>query len=113
MHTRLLVGYREWPSSYDCFAYSRVQLICGVFVLFVFVLCTLCCQFLWTVHCWMPLRYSLTFIYQQTIQYTKYLVFLFKPCYHWIGTSAVELLVPKEIIHPVISVSALTWFSRI
>ena len=29
-----------------------------------FVLCTLCCQFLWIVHLWLPLRYSLTFIYQ-------------------------------------------------
>jgi hypothetical protein len=33
-----------------------------VFVLFFFVLCTLCCQFLWIVHFWLPLRYSLTFI---------------------------------------------------
>ena len=31
-------------------------------VLFFFVLCTLCCQFLWNVHLWLPFRYSLTFI---------------------------------------------------
>ena len=30
-----------------------------VFVLFVFVLCTRCCQFLWIVRFWLPLRYSL------------------------------------------------------
>ena len=36
-----------------------------VFVLFLFILCTLCCQFLWIVHFWFPLRYSLTFIYKQ------------------------------------------------
>jgi hypothetical protein len=30
--------------------------------LFVFVLCTLCCQFLWIVYVWLSLRYSLTFI---------------------------------------------------
>jgi hypothetical protein len=30
--------------------------------LFFFVLCTLYSQFLWIVHFWLPLRYSLTFI---------------------------------------------------
>jgi hypothetical protein len=30
--------------------------------LFFFVLCTLCCQFLWIARFWWPLRYSLTFI---------------------------------------------------
>ena len=45
------------------FAYSGVQhILCCVFVLFVFVLCALCCQFLYIVHLWFPLRYSLTFI---------------------------------------------------
>ena len=33
---------------------------CVVFVLFI--LCVQCCQFLWTVHSWLPLRFSLTFI---------------------------------------------------
>ena len=49
---------------YFClFAYSGVQHILRCVVgLFVFVLCTLCCQFLWTVHFWYPLRFSLTFI---------------------------------------------------
>ena len=43
------------------FSYSGVQhKLCSVFVFFV--LCTLCCQFLWIVHFWLPLRYSLTFI---------------------------------------------------
>jgi len=31
-------------------------------VVFFFVLCSLCCQFLWIVYFWLPLRYSLTFI---------------------------------------------------
>ena len=45
-------------------AFSGVQHIwCCVFVLVFFVLCTLCCQFLWIVHFWLPLRYSLAFIY--------------------------------------------------
>jgi hypothetical protein len=44
-------------------AHIGVQhILCCVFVLFVFVLCTLCCHFLWIVHMWLPLRYSLTFI---------------------------------------------------
>jgi hypothetical protein len=33
------------------------------FVVFFFFLCTLCCQFLWIVHCLLQLRYSLTFMY--------------------------------------------------
>jgi hypothetical protein len=39
--------------------------LCYVFVLLVFFLCTLCCQFLWIVHFWLPFRYSLTFIIHQ------------------------------------------------
>jgi hypothetical protein len=48
--------------------------LCCVFVLFFFVLCTLCCQFLWIIHVWLSLRYSLTFIYylQHITQKTKY-----------------------------------------
>jgi len=30
------------------------------------VLCTLFCQFLWIVHYWLPIRFSLTFIYKLT-----------------------------------------------
>ena len=45
------------------FAYSGVQhILCRVFVLFFSVLCTLCCQFLWIFHFWLPLWYSPTFI---------------------------------------------------
>ena len=44
-------------------AHSGVQSILHcVFVLSFFVLCTPCCQFLWIVEFWLPLRYSLTFI---------------------------------------------------
>jgi hypothetical protein len=39
---------------------SNVVMFLG---LFFFVLCTICCKFLWFVHLWLPLRYSLTFIY--------------------------------------------------
>jgi hypothetical protein len=43
--------------------YSGIQhIFCCVFVLFFFVLCTLRCQFLWIVHCWLPFRCSLAFI---------------------------------------------------
>jgi hypothetical protein len=45
------------------FVHCGVQhILCFVFVLFFFVLRTLCCQFLWIVHFWFPIRYSLTFI---------------------------------------------------
>jgi hypothetical protein len=43
---------------------SSVQhMLRSVFVLFFFVLCTLCCQFLWIFDFWFSLRYSLTFIF--------------------------------------------------
>jgi hypothetical protein len=43
--------------------HSGVQhILCFGFVLFFFVLSTLCCQFLWIVHFWLPFRYSLKFI---------------------------------------------------
>jgi hypothetical protein len=48
------------PVSLDCpvliapSVFSNVYLSC--------VLCTMCCQFLWIVQFWLPLRYSLTFI---------------------------------------------------
>jgi hypothetical protein len=56
---------------FTCFVfvwYSGFQhiFVC-YFVLFFFVLCTLCCQFLWIVYFRLPLRYSLTFIYRQAI----------------------------------------------
>ena len=49
--------------DYMCLCvYSCVQrILCCVFVLFFFVLCALCCQFLWIFHFLLHLRYSLTF----------------------------------------------------
>jgi len=50
------------------FTYSYVQhIFCCVFVLFFFVLCILCYKFLWIVHFWLSLRYSLTFIYYKVL----------------------------------------------
>ena len=55
------------------FAYSGVQhILCNVFVLFVFVLCTLCCQFIWIVHFWLLIQHSLKFIYLIILIYTMY-----------------------------------------
>ena len=43
-----------------------------VFALFFFVLSTLCYQFLYIVHFWLPLRYSLTFIiYKSIVTFTR------------------------------------------
>ena len=33
-------------------------------------MCTQCCQFLWIVHCWLPLLFSLTFIFGLCRVYT-------------------------------------------
>ena len=35
------------------------------------VLCTQCCQFLWIVHCWFPLRFSLTFAFKSFQLHSK------------------------------------------
>jgi len=55
-----LMSYLRYLCFLTC---SGVQhILCCVFVLFFFVLCALCCQFLSIVHFWSSLRYTLTFI---------------------------------------------------
>jgi len=45
------------------FAHSGVQHIsCCVFVLFFLVLCTPCRHFLWIIHFWLPLRFSILLV---------------------------------------------------
>jgi len=44
-------------SSYHNLHYSRIVVSNTDCVVFFFVLCTLCCQFFWIVHFWLPLRY--------------------------------------------------------
>jgi hypothetical protein len=39
------------------------NIVCCVFIFFVFALCTICSHFLRIVHFWLPLRYSLKFTY--------------------------------------------------
>jgi hypothetical protein len=41
--------------------------LCCQFLWIVFVLCTLCCQFLWIVLFWLLLRCSLTFVFESLI----------------------------------------------
>jgi hypothetical protein len=49
------VVWRVAHVLFTLFTYSGVQhMLCCVFVLFFFVLCTLCCQFLRIVHSWLP-----------------------------------------------------------
>ena len=42
-------------------------------VVFVFVFCALCCQFIWIVHFWLSLRYHLTFIYKKQRKPSTYM----------------------------------------
>ena len=52
-------------------AYSGFKhILCCVFVLFVFVVCTLCYQFLWICPLLLPLQYSQTFMLEPCIQTT-------------------------------------------
>ena len=65
-YRQLFVGGCMSYLHYLCLlAYSGVHhILCCVFVLFFFILCTICFQFLWIIHFWLPLRFSLTFIYR-------------------------------------------------
>jgi len=59
----LRLVYPMLPVSLYCVVFLFcLSLSCVPYVLFVFVLCTLCCQFLWIFHFWFPLQFSLTFI---------------------------------------------------
>ena len=67
-HDVWFVFTSSYLQKFSCFillfVYSGVHHIsCCGFIWFVFVLFTLCCQFLWIFYFWLPLRYSLTFIY--------------------------------------------------
>jgi hypothetical protein len=60
LYLQLFVGGLMSNLRYLClFVHRGVE---DILCLFVFVLCTLCCQFLWIVHLWLPLQYSLMFI---------------------------------------------------
>jgi hypothetical protein len=62
---KLFVGRFMSYLRYLCLlAHSGVQnILCCACVLFVFILYTLCCWFLWMVHFWLPFRYSLLVIF--------------------------------------------------
>jgi hypothetical protein len=64
LYLKLCVVEIVFYLRYLCFfAHSDVQhILCWVLNLLVFFLFTLCCQFLWIVLFWLPLRYSPTFI---------------------------------------------------
>ena len=60
LYLKLFVGGLISYLLYLCLStYSDVHTVLCV----CFVFHRLCFQFLWIVHCWLPLRYSLTFIY--------------------------------------------------
>jgi hypothetical protein len=64
LYHQLFVGGLMFYLHYLCLiSHSGVQhILCCVFVLFSVVLCTLCYQFLWIIHLWLPFLYSLLFI---------------------------------------------------
>jgi hypothetical protein len=53
LFTLFVFVYVQWCSTH---------LVCCAFVLFFFVLCTLCCQLLWIFQFWLIVRYSRTFV---------------------------------------------------
>ena len=85
--------YETGDLRYLCLlAQSGVQhILCCVFALFFFVLCTLCWQFLWIVHFWLPLLYSLTFII-----YILNLIFIMLA--HWKKPPLVKMSFNSDIL---------------
>ena len=66
---QLFVGSLMSYLRYLClFSYSGIQhILCCLLCSCSFcVLCAQCCQFLWIVHSWLLLRFSLTFIYARS-----------------------------------------------
>ena len=58
---------------FTLFSYSGVQyILCCVFILFFFVFCTLCYQFHWIFHFWLPIRYSPPLILCQNLSPTYF-----------------------------------------
>jgi hypothetical protein len=60
--------------------------LCFLFCLSSFcILCTQCCQLLWVIHSWLPLRVSLTFIFLKQSKFIE-TIFLFLPHFRIIST---------------------------
>ena len=57
----LYLVYPMLPVPLDCPFMIAPSVFSNVYLSCIF--CTLCCQFLWIVHFWLLLRYSLTFIF--------------------------------------------------
>ena len=91
-YLQLFVGGLMPYLRYLClFTYSGVQhILCCVFVLFFFVLCTLCCQVLWIVHLWLAFRCSLTFI-----------LYIFRLSLNCIGFNGVNTIFSNMLCHVV------------
>jgi energy-coupling factor transporter transmembrane protein EcfT len=83
-------------------------LCCG-FRLFFFVLCTICCQFLWIVHFWLPLWYSL-FLTHWLTKYNNsggvYLCVSYEICTH----SRTGMVAGVNLMHTGIFISLLLLF---
>jgi hypothetical protein len=74
LYLQLIVeGLMSYLHYMRLFAYFNVQhILWCFFALLFFVLSTLCYQFLYIVHFWLPLRYSLTFIiYKSIVTFTR------------------------------------------
>jgi hypothetical protein len=70
LYSQLSVGgLVSYLLIFACLRIVVSKTYCVVFLLLFFVFCNLCCQFLWIVHFWLPLRYSLTFIEQYIGQF--------------------------------------------
>jgi hypothetical protein len=101
LYLQLYVWWLMFYLRYMCLlAHSGVQYIlcsCWVFwgCFFFFVLCTLCCQFLWIVLFWLPHPCSLTFIYTTCVLYFREVsvfMFCFSYCINMFVTILWELV---------------------
>jgi hypothetical protein len=80
-----LGGRMSWLRNLCLFTHSGVQhILCCGFVFSLFILCTLCCQFLWIIHFDCPFGILLTFIYNKAPKnLTKYIVNFTNTCNYY------------------------------
>jgi hypothetical protein len=118
LYLSLFVGWIMSYLRYLCLlAQSGVQhILCCVFVLFFFALCTQFCQLLWIVYLFsLPLRYSLTFILVLCALCCQFLWIV-----HFLIAPSVFSNVYSRLVCPMLSVSldcpfliALSLFSNV
>ena len=89
-----------------------IGLVCMCCVFFLFCLCTQCCQFLWIVHSWLPLRFSLAFICPSVVLIFPITIFLCKCRCFSKHPLMYSLILLKKLQFECIPHPVLTWIQK-